>query len=102
MDEGADLTDAMTLDGNAVAGELEELLGFDMTAVMHRCTSCGNRAAMATLLAYMGGPGTVLRCSICREVVIRLVRTPTATYLDLRGAAYLCLTPVPDSGRAHR
>jgi hypothetical protein len=73
MDAGADLTDALMLDGNAVAGELEELLGFDMTAVMHRCTRCGNRAAMATLLAYTGGPGTVLRCSICREVVIRLV-----------------------------
>jgi hypothetical protein len=98
MDANADLTDALMLDGNAVAGDLEELLGSDMTAVMHRCTSCGNRAAMATLLAYTGGPGTVLRCSICREVVIRLVRTPTATYLDLRGAAYLCLTPVRQSG----
>jgi hypothetical protein len=75
---------------------MEELFGFDMTMVMHRCTSCGNRGAMATLLAYMGGPGTVLRCSICREVVIRLVRTPSATYLDLRGAAYLSLTPPAD------
>jgi hypothetical protein len=98
MDVNADLTEALVLDGNAVAGELEELLGFDMTAALIRCTSCGNRGAMATLLAYTGGPGTVLRCSICREVVIRLVRTPTATYLDLRGAAYLCLTPGPASG----
>jgi hypothetical protein len=92
MDVSADLADGLVLDGNAVAGELEELLGFDMTSQLHRCTSCGNRGAMATLLAYTGGPGTVLRCSICREVVIRLVRTPTATYLDLRGASYLCLT----------
>jgi hypothetical protein len=97
MDDISDLTDAMVLDGNAVAGDMEELFGFDMTMVMHRCTSCGNRGAMATLLAYMGGPGTVLRCSICREVVIRLVRTPTATYLDLRGAAYLSLTPADAS-----
>ena len=97
MDDTSDFTDAMVLDGNAAAGDMEELFGFDMTAVMHRCTNCGNRGAMATLLAYMGGPGTVLRCSICREVVIRLVRTPTATYLDMRGAAYLSLTPV-DAG----
>jgi hypothetical protein len=94
MDVTADLTEALVLDGNAVAGDLEELMGFDMTAALHRCTSCGNRGAMATLLAYTGGPGTVLRCSICREVVIRIVRTPTATYLDLRGAAYLSLTPL--------
>jgi hypothetical protein len=97
MDVPADLSEALVLDGNAVAGELEELLGSDMTGVLHRCTSCGNRGAMATLLAYTAGPGIVLRCSICREVVIRMVRTPTATYLDLRGAAYLCLIPA-DAG----
>jgi len=99
MDVTADLSNALVLDGNAVAGDLEELLGFDMTGAMHRCTSCGNHGAMATLLAYTGGPGTVLRCSICHEIVIRLVRTPTATYLDLRGAAYLCLRPTAADSR---
>ena len=97
MELTADLSEALMLDGNAVAGELEELMGFDLTASMHRCTSCGNRGAMATLLAFTGGPGTVLRCSVCREVVVRIVRTPTATYLDLRGAAYLCMPPA-DAG----
>jgi LSD1 subclass zinc finger protein len=86
-----DIAAGLVLDGNAVAGELEELLGSDMTAALHRCANCGNRGAMATLLAYTGGPGTVLRCSICHEVVLRLVRTPTATYLDLRGAAYVSM-----------
>jgi hypothetical protein len=97
MEGTADLGEALMLDGNAVAGELEELMGFDMTASLHRCTSCGNRGAMATLLAFTGGPGTVLRCSVCREVVIRIVRTPTATYLDLRGAAYVRVAPA-DAG----
>jgi hypothetical protein len=86
-----DMAAALVLDGNAVAGEMEELLGSDMTAALHRCANCGNLGALATLRAYTGGPGTVLRCSICREVVIRLVRTPTATYLDLRGAAYVSM-----------
>ena len=93
MDAAADMTEALVLDGNAVAGDLQELLGFDMTVALLRCTHCGNHGAMATLLAYTGGPGTVLRCSVCREVVIRLVLTPSATYLDLRGAAYLSLAP---------
>lgn len=91
MDTGEDPAGALVVDGNAVAGELEELLGSDMTATLHRCASCGNRAAMATLRAWTGGPGIVLRCSVCQEVVLRLVRTPTATYLDMRGAAYVNL-----------
>jgi len=90
---------ALVVDGNAVAGEMEELLGSDMTAAQHRCASCGNHAAMATLRAYIGGPGIVLRCSICQEVVLRIVRTPTATYVDLRGAAYVGLAaPTADRG----
>ena len=39
----------------------------------------------------MDGPGIVLRCSICSEVVMRIVETPDGLYLDARGAAYLRL-----------
>jgi hypothetical protein len=81
--------DALVLDANAVAGDLEELLGFDMTVAIHCCASCGNIGPIGTLLAFTGGPGTVLRCVVCRDVVLRLVRTPTRTFLDIRGAAYL-------------
>jgi hypothetical protein len=34
----------------------------------------------------------VLRCSSCEQVVLRIVRTPEAIYLDARGAVYLRLT----------
>ncbi len=93
MSTADEMAAALVLDGNAIGGELAELLGSDMTAVMHRCANCGNRGAMATLRAYTGGPGIVLRCSICHEVVIRLVRTPTGTFVDLRGAAYIAMNP---------
>jgi uncharacterized protein DUF6510 len=93
MDDLADLALALVVDGNAVAGDMQELMGYDVTVALHRCASCGNQAAVATLLAYTGGPGTVLRCSICREIVIRLVRTPRGTYMDLRGAAFLQVAP---------
>ena len=83
------MNDPMMLDANAVAGDLAELLGFDMTAATHRCGHCGNVAAGGTLLAWTHGPGVVLRCSICREVVVRYVRTATRTIMDLSGAAYL-------------
>jgi predicted RNA-binding Zn-ribbon protein involved in translation (DUF1610 family) len=79
----------LVLDANAVAGDLEELFGIDLTVVVHRCAHCGNLGPMATLLAYVHGPGTVLRCSICREVVMRYVLSPSGARIDLRGAAEL-------------
>ena len=83
------MDDPLMLDANAVAGDLAEMFGYDVTASIHCCSHCGNRGAMATLLAYVHGPGVVLRCSICHEVVVRWVRTPSRTYLDARGAAYM-------------
>jgi hypothetical protein len=44
---------------------------------------------VGAMRVYMGGPGAVLRCPACDEVVIRVVETAEATYVDARGAAYL-------------
>jgi hypothetical protein len=44
---------------------------------------------MGTLLAWAQGPGIILRCCICRDVVVRIVRTPTRTLIDVSGAAYM-------------
>ena len=90
-DEPMDMADALMLDANAVAGMLEEVFGWDMTAEESKCANCGNEAAGGTLLAFVGGPGTVLRCSVCREIVIRVVRTDRGTLVDVRGAAFLRL-----------
>lgn len=83
------MDDPLVLDANAVAGDLAELFGFEVTAATHRCGHCGNVAAVGTLLAWTQGPGVTLRCSGCREVVVRIVRTPSRTLIDLSGAAYL-------------
>lgn len=85
----ATIAGALVLDANAVAGDLEEMFGFDVTIAVHRCDSCGNVGQMGTLLAYTGGPGTVLRCAVCRSIVLRFARTPTSMTLDVRGAAWL-------------
>ena len=82
--------DSLTLDANAVAGMLMEIFGTDMTASMSRCGYCGNRGQMGTLRAYTHAPGVVLRCSICTEVVMRIMRRADGSYLvDARGAAYI-------------
>lgn len=83
------MNDPLMLDANAVSGDLMELFGFEMTAAIHRCAHCGNVGEMGTLLAWTQGPGITLRCHICRDVVIRIVRTPSRTLVDVRGAAYL-------------
>ena len=83
------MDEPMMLDGNAVAGDLAELFGFEMTATVHRCVHCGNVGQMGTLLAWTQGPGITLRCCICRDVVVRIVRTPTRTLIDVSGAAYM-------------
>lgn len=84
-----DPIDATRLDGNAVAGTLFEWFGVDMTAAPGQCASCGNVGAIATLLAYTQAPGVVLRCPVCMSVVMRIVETRDASYLDARGAAWL-------------
>jgi hypothetical protein len=81
--------DDLTLDANAVGGLLMELFGTDMTAAASQCAHCGNRGPVATLLAYVHAPGTVLRCSICTGIVMRIMRTADGRYLvDARGAAF--------------
>jgi hypothetical protein len=77
------------LDGNAAAGDLADLFSTDMTMASGRCRGCGGQTLLAQTRAYLGGPGTVLRCPNCDYVLLRLVRSPIRTWLDTRGLAYL-------------
>ena len=79
----------LTLDANAVAGLLYEIFGSEMTAALSECAHCGNRGQVGTLRAYVHAPGTVLRCAICAQVVMRVTRTADGRFLvDARGAAF--------------
>jgi phage FluMu protein Com len=79
----------LVVDGSALAGVLTAAFGSDMTAIPSRCTHCGTVSVVAQLRAYVRGPGAVLRCPTCEGVVVRIVETADATYVDARGAAYL-------------
>ena len=91
MNERTDINRELMLDANAAAGLLQEIFGAEMTASPTECAHCGNQADVGTLWAFTQGPGMVLRCSGCENVVIRIVQTPEAIYLDARGAVYLRL-----------
>jgi hypothetical protein len=84
------------LDGNAAAGEFAGILASDPTTVTVRCGSCGATQAFGQLQAYLGGPGTVLRCRECEAMVARVARTPRGTWLDVSGSSSWLFPPIPD------
>ncbi len=77
------------LDGNAAAGILSEIFTVEMTSSSTECGNCGREGEMATLMAFLQAPGVVLRCPVCNHVILRIVQSPSTTYLDIRGAAYI-------------
>ncbi len=77
------------LDGNAAAGPLAAVFGGEMTVVPGKCAHCGAVRVIGELRAYVRAPGTVLRCPVCDGIILRIVETNEATYVDARGAAYL-------------
>ena len=91
MEVKIDINRELMLDANATAGLLYEIFGVEMTASPTECANCGNEGEIGELLAFTQGPGIVLRCSSCESVVLRIVQTPEAIYLDARGAVYLRL-----------
>jgi hypothetical protein len=60
---------AQWLDGNAIAGLLEELFGGDLTDAPHRCQSCGEARPVGAHRLYRGA-GLVLRCLRCGAVAL--------------------------------
>ncbi|MDB5074518.1 MAG: hypothetical protein JWO42_697 [Chloroflexi bacterium] len=87
----ADVSRTLVLDGNAVGGLLQDIFEADMTASPTMCAHCGREGHIGNLLAFTHAPGVVLRCPGCEQVVLRIVVTPDATYLDARGAVFLRL-----------
>lgn len=83
-------------DGNTLAGPLSEVFAVELTTAAGRCRSCGTTSHMATLRVYGPDPGFVGRCPNCEDVLLRLVRTPDALWLDLGGVSALRI-PMPDS-----
>jgi hypothetical protein len=82
------MTDELTLDGNGVAGMLDEAFGTEMTTVMRVCASCGADAAIGAHRAYRGA-GLVLRCPACHDLAITVVALPDRYVVQLRGALRL-------------
>lgn len=61
------------LDGNALAGRLADLLGWDATDSRVRCRACGDGGAVAEVVVYASAMGAVARCRSCDAVLMTIV-----------------------------
>ena len=73
------------VDGNDIAGAVQELFAGDPTIARGRCLSCGQESMLAQARVYTRAPGLVARCPACEAVLLRLVRAPGRAWLDIRG-----------------
>lgn len=79
----------LTVDGSAIGGRLAVIFAADVTASPGECATCHTVSMVGTMRAYVRGPGIVLRCPACAEVVVRIVETPTGTLIDVSGVKRL-------------
>jgi hypothetical protein len=86
------LNQALMLDGNAAAGLLQQCFSSDVTAEIVRCGSCEREGPIGDAHAYSQAPGLVLRCKNCSAILLRIVETPEAHYLDAQGLAFIRLS----------
>ena len=79
------------LDGNAIGGMLYDVFGCEMTMAQALC-ACGARGPLAECEVYLGGPGVVVRCRTCHEIVMVFVEVREMTCVDI-GVALLMERP---------
>ena len=77
--------DETMLDGNAAAGDLQELFAVEVTEMIGVCDTCGETGPLAEAHTYSLAPGLTLRCPGCDAVLARLVHLPDRTLFELRG-----------------
>lgn len=82
--------DALMLDGNAVAGQLYEIFGVEMTTATGTCAACGATALVGAVHVYRSA-GVVLRCPTCGNVLAKIVTREAQVCIDLRGLRSLSL-----------
>ena len=76
--------DGLMLDGNAIAGLLQELFAVEMTTAIGTCGSCGAAGPVGAARVHRGA-GIVLRCPHCDNVLARIVKDGSRIWIDSQG-----------------
>jgi hypothetical protein len=77
------------LDGNAIAGTLDDIFGGDMTLAVSTCSGCGARGPLAETAVYVRAPGVVVRCRHCDNVLVVVIERGGTYCVDVRGTTDL-------------
>jgi hypothetical protein len=84
------------LDGNAIAGILQEIFPFEMTLAHTTCAGCGRSDVVGELSAYIHGMGAILRCPSCDRALIRVTHIKERYWLDMQGVSILQISAKGD------
>lgn len=83
--------DPLMLDGNAVAGLLQEVFAVEMTTATGTCAACGAAEAVGALHVFRGA-GIVMRCPTCGNALVSIVKDDTRVWIGFHGVRTLQIT----------
>jgi hypothetical protein len=76
--------DKLMLDGNALAGLLQEVFAAEMTSAIGSCATCGATEPLGAIHVYRGA-GIVLRCPHCDNTLGAIVRGERRVWITFQG-----------------
>ena len=83
--------DKLMLDGNAVAGLLQEVFAVEMTTAIGTCNACGVTEAVGALHVFRGA-GIVMRCPHCDDTLVTIVEAGARVWIGFAGVRTLQVT----------
>jgi Zn finger protein HypA/HybF involved in hydrogenase expression len=83
--------DELMVDGNAVAGMLQQVFAVEMTTATVTCGNCRAAEAVGALHVFRGA-GIVLRCPHCDNVLAKIVEGGARMWMDFGGMQTLEIT----------
>ena len=76
--------DRLMVDGNAVAGLLQEVFAVEMTTAIAMCDTCGAIDAVGALHVFRGA-GIVMRCPHCDNALVTIVKDDRRVWIGFAG-----------------
>ena len=83
--------DELMLDGNAVAGLLQELFAVEMTTALATCGACGATEAVGATRVFRGA-GMVMRCPHCDNALVTIVKDEARVWIGFAGVRTVQVT----------
>ena len=76
--------DELILDGNAVAGLLQEVFAVEMTTAIGTCKTCGASDAVGAFHVFRGA-GIVMGCPHCDNALVTIVKDDARVCIGFSG-----------------